>query len=581
MHHMSKFFNTLRRPFSIAIISIAFLFAFAVLLPHILQRFESEYPFQGIEILGTDSEGHYTSRVREVYDGHWKVANVTSATPKDQPYLQPPLPEISMAVVGMLFGVKAPQAVVLSKAYLSFILVFLMVGFFAALTGRPWESLLAVSALLFVQPLLGAPWDLAKWLFDTAEMYPPLRYSRPVSPLWHAPWTFGALWLIASWIRGRCTYKMILGGVCTAVLLYSYIFAWTFIGSVMTMLLIFYIYKRDKKRVRDMFLFALVFFLLALPYLFNVWGTMHHPDYADAAMRFGFVPMRAPMWSLWGLLFLILSFGTRRFFQSSWPLAPAIAIGGLLALNEHVFTGTYIMNHHYYWYFVGPISQAFSVLVLLMFCSKLMPVSQSLRKGSVVLLLLLAVTFGIRQQALAYRGQRVFAGEMQSVASALTFIDTEIPCRSVVLPISSRELYDYLITYTCAELTGANGVLYIKNSESLRDALFLDLWISGLMPEEASERFFTDLRLYLSTGIYSIYYRELLGSGEMIPDSEIAKHLEAYKEYYELSVQKKLERTPVDYILLESDLEISDVLKSLINGKNVIYDEGEYRVVSL
>jgi len=574
-------FLTLPKSFLFALCAVALVFSITSVLPHILQRFDDKYPFQGIEITFHDAEGHYTARVKEVYDGHRMVSNVASAFPKDQAFLVPPLPELVIAGIGKLFSLDAPRALLFSKFYLAFALVICMTGFLCSLTKRPWESLLAVVALLFVGALLGSPWDIKKWIFLEFQSFPPLRFTRPTSPLWHDSFFFGVMLFLSSWVTHRRRYKMVLASVLTSILLYSSVFAWTYIGTIMIALFVWYLYKRDRSRIEDMLLFGGIFLALGIPYFLNVWEAMQHPGYLDTVRRLGFVPRRLPMFSAWLSLFLLFSFFAKKILPTALPFVAALSIGGVMALNEHIFSGKYIMNHHYHWYFTGPIAQLFCVAFVLVLFKRYVPLTASLKKWGVVALLVLGVSFGVRQQTLAYLSHRESTGEEQRFAPLVQFLNERTQKGDVVLIAGKDDPHWLLLSYTFLELTGTKGTSYLQTDEQLRDSLFLDLWVGGLTPSDAETRFFSDLRTYFSRGLHGLYYRELLGKDGYIPDEELRELVLSYKRYYQLPLEEKMRKHALRYVLILPDAENTISLQSLRQEGVAIYEEGGYTVIRL
>ncbi len=136
---------------------LALLFAAAVLLPHVLQRFDTEYPFRGMEIMGTDAENYYAARVRDIADGFPSLGNAYYADLKDTPSVQPPLPEWIIATISRILHLDPVFGFVFCKGLFAFLLTIAMIGAFASMTGMPWLSLVAVSVLLFANALLNAP----------------------------------------------------------------------------------------------------------------------------------------------------------------------------------------------------------------------------------------------------------------------------------------------------------------------------------------------------------------------------------------------------------------------------------------
>lgn len=575
-------FPSLPKYFLCAVCAVALLFSFTSVLPHILQRFDDDYPFQGIEMTLHDAEGHYTARVREVYDGYPKISNLVSAFPKSQASLVPPLPELVIAGIGKLFFLDAARALVFSKFYLAFALAICMTAFLCSLTKRPWESLFAVTALLFVGALLGSPWDVKKWILLDFQSFPPLRFTRPTSPLWHSTIFFAVLFFLSSWVSKRERIMMVVAAVLTSVLLYSSVYAWTSLGAIVSVLFAWYLWKRDRARIEDMLLFVGLFLVLGIPYYLNLWEAMQHPGYLDTARRFGFIPSRAPMFSAWLTLFLVFTLLAKKFLPVALPLVAALSIGGVIALNEQVFSGMYIMNHHYHWYFTGPVAQLFCVVFVLVLFQRYVPFSVFLKKWGTVLLLVLGVSFGIHQQTRAYLSHRESTGQEQLLAPLIRFLSENAEKGKGMLIVGEDDIHFLLLSYTSVELTGGtkNGG-YLQTDAQVRDALFLDLWVKGLTPAEAETRFFADLRDYFGKGIHGIYYRELLGEGDFIPEEELHALVLSYKQYYALSLEEKIRKHGLGSILILPDAKETAAVVSLREAGVPVYEEGGYTVIKL
>lgn len=589
---MRRISHFLCKPFPYAVCAVALIFSVVSVLPHILQRLDNDYPFQGIEMTLHDAEGHYTARVREVYDGYPRIANLVVAFPKDQASLVPSLPERVIAGIGKLLFLDAARALVFSKFYLAFALAICMTAFLCVLTKRPWESLLAVTALLFVGALLGSPWDVKKWILLDFQSFPPLRFTRPTSPLWHSTIFFAVLVLLSSWVSKRERILMVLAGVLTSVLLYSSVYAWTTVGAIMSVLFVWYLWKRDRAHVKDMLIFAGVFLLLGIPYYLNLWEAMHHAGYFDTARRFGFIPSRMPMFSAWLTLFLVFTLLTKKFLPAALPFVAALSIGGVIALNEQVLSGMYIMNHHYHWYFTGPVAQLFCVvfvLVLLQRCIAFVlgapagrPYVPLLKKWGTVLLLILGVSFGVHQQTRAYLSHRESTGQEQLLAPLIQFLSENAEKGKAMLIVGEDDIHFLLLSYTSVELTGGTKAgAYLQTDAQVRDSLFLDLWAGGLTSADAEIRFFSDLRDFFGKGLHGIYYRELLGEGDYIPEEELQALVVAYRQYYALPLEEKIRTHGLGSILILPDAKETAALESLRKAGVPVYEEGGYTVIKL
>ena len=332
------------RTFHAAVVLCALAFAGVTVLPHALQRHDAQYPFRGVEIMAADAEIHYTARMREIYDGFWQTGNTFYSEPKDQPYLQPPFPEMVPATIARWTHQDPVLTFTVFSGVSALFLVVIMTGALTALTGAAWESLLAVCALLFAGFLLGAPWDLGRFLAG-AGAFEPLRFTRPINPLWTAPWFFAAVWLAALWVRGRrgalaaCVLPL-------TILVYSYVYAWSYLAVALGLLTLWYACRRDWPRVKDLCLCGAVTGALSLPYVLHLLETMKNPLYADSALRLGLSVSHTPVLGVWVVIGLAVVAAARKRWSATWPLVAALIIGGILAMNQHVLTGKFIVPPH-------------------------------------------------------------------------------------------------------------------------------------------------------------------------------------------------------------------------------------------
>ncbi len=565
--------------FPLATITLGFLFSAAVLLPHALQRFDAEYPFRGIEIMGTDAENYYAARVRDVADGFPSLGNAYYADLKDTPSVQPPLPELVVSTIGRILSIDPVSAFVLCKGLFAFLLTIAMVGAFASMTSMPWISLASVSVLLFANALLNAPWDLFAIL--RGELSPGfLRFARPINPQWPVFLFFTTLWILSSWMQERRTWKVAIAAFTTLLMLYSYVYAWTYMGVIAFLLLLYFFFRFDRQRQRDLLFYFFILFLGGLPYLFHIFGTMLHPWYAESAMRQGLVPSRHLVLGAWVLLFLPLSIVTRRYFTKSWPLLPVLAIGGLIALNQQIITGSALVSHHYHWYFIQPAASIVLLISVFVWIRKFL---QPRVFASLLFAVgLFSVIFGFFQQWDIYQVQRQQWGELQKTSDLFSFLRQHTKPGIVVAGASEGFIDDYVPIYTSADVYATlYANLFLVSRERAQDGFFFRLWMNDITPDDADKRLPTDLRLDLSSALHAIYYREAAKDMRAIPDAEVRDAASEYRRYYALSLDQKLKLYRLDILVIEkADKETSAVRAVRAIGKEV-YDDAQFTVVEL
>ncbi len=569
----------IRRLFPLTVVTIAALFGLATLLPNALQRADDDYLYQGIEMMPTDSEIHYAARVREIVDGFWTTANVFYSAPKDQPYLQPPLPEWTIAMTSRLVGLDPVRGFIVARTLLA-VLTFLAVTWsFVAITRRRWESLIAVTFLFFCGALLGAPWDFPQYILGNVGPEGFLRFARPINPLWTATWFFGMLGIFSLWYRRRSTPLIVAVAACLVVLLYSYVYAWTYAGTTFGLLLGWYAWKRDWRRCADFLLLGGIFVVFGLPYFVHVREALAHPLYVESAMRLGMVPLRTPVIGVWLVVFLLLSVVSHRVWPGMRPLVVALALGGAIAINQQVVTGYFLVPHHYHWYFLQPLASVFAMIMAMQWIGR--HIRPSFRAGILVPLLCLSVFFGFAQQYHAYQARRAQWGGYQEAMPVLRWLDEHTKPGDVVFS-RQEDITSLLPIYTSADVyTATNAINYIVPTARARDVWFFVLWVQGVTAQQAAFEFPTTLRSELSSNLYAIYYRELTGDFRAIPDDVVSQNVQAYAEYLQLSFGEKLAKYPLLYLLVTPADRPTEAWQQLLARSTRLFEQDGYSVFLL
>jgi len=529
-----------------------------VFLPSYLQRHDPLYPFRGVEILGPDAEVHYAARVREIADGFPSLGNTFYSAPKNLPSLQPPLPEATIASAASMLGIDPLTAFLASKAVFAVTLTILFFAFLFVVTGSALTAFVSTALLLFGGALLSAPWDFPMFLRPAAgDSFEFLRFSRAINPQWTVSWFLGVLISLALWIKRPRIGWLAAAAACTGVLIYSYVYAWTYVLASVGLLTVWFLssaslgvfdWRRDRKRLQHLALFWVVVIVVGIPYALNLLEAMGHPWFPESAQRLGMLTSHTPIIGVWLVVFIVVSFLTKRLWPVTWPLLPCLALGGLIALNQHVLTGRYIVPHHYHWYFIQPLASVFTVALAL---SVFFPFVRSRLLRGIVSAVLVASAIGVGfvQQRQAYLGVRDYWGHLQDTAPVLDFL-RDPASRGDVIYSYDLDVLNLAPVYTSADVyTSSNANNYLVPLARARDVYFFDLWLEGVTPLQASKEFFASRRYTLSSRLYAIYYRELLGDYAAIPDAVIREHVAAYREYMKLSFREKLTRYPLTMVV--------------------------------
>lgn len=562
------------------------------ILPHIWQRLDRTYPFQGIEIMGTDQEQYYAARIREVQDGFWGLGSVYYSDLKDQPYVQPPLPEWVQGGLGILLGLDAARTVVFSKFFFGALLFVFMTLFCLRLSGRKWWSLLAVSAVLLAGFVFSDPTLLPRVLrgvFTDAQF---LRFSRLTNPQFSSTLFFAALFFLIGWARTGSRRDLIITGVLTGLSFYAYPYTWTYLGAMLLVLLIMYAWQRERLRVYQLLILAAITAVVAIPYLLNQMAVMQHPLFEDVKTRFILLRTHDPVIGLYMLALLIVGLFFARRVSDKPEVVTSLALAGVLSMNQQVLTGLQLMVHHYHWFYVHPLA----VMLLLLFLGPLLiePILKWIlpskmvsgvepwngRAAAVALCLVFFVVLGTLFQRESYYNQRVFWGSLQKAAGIFEYFGENGNAGDVVY--SPGFEVELLPVYTSVDVYNGGNVMCLCPEKRNLTAFFFEKWLQGLTPERAREEFPTSRRFELSSRWRGTYYREVCGNYECIPDAVVEEGIVAYEEYIAFSTSKKLALYPLHYLLFRRD-EIPDArsMQEVIVQSTSVYEDETYIVWKL
>lgn len=566
--------------FASATLLLSLIFACAVLLPHVLQRLDRQYPFRGVEIMANDAEIHYAARFREILDGHPGLGNTFFSSPKNQPSIQPPLPEWTLAMLSKFLHFGSVFSFVLLTGFCVIFTFLSAVLMTMSVTGKRYESLVAVSVMLFAAAAFSAPWDIPSAIAShSLGIFGWLRFARPVNPLFTMPLFFLTVTALSQWIRTGKVWWIIVASLLTTVLLYSYFYSWTYLLATVGILFLWYVGKGDGKRLTHLAVFFGLFVILGSPYFAHLSSLTRHPWYLETAHRQGLVVSHVPVFGVWVFAFILVALLSLRSLKQQFMLVLSLALAGIIALNQHVLTGQHLFPEHYHWYFIQPLGTLFATLLVLSWLS--MMLRQNVYHMVLAVIVCIAMLFGCLEQYGAYDTYRDDWGNAQALAPILAYADQHLPTDSVAYS-EDWMVVDLLPIYTSMNVyTATNAGNYLAPTERLRDTFFFLLWLRGLTPSDAQKQFPSTLRGMLGSRLYSSYYRELKGDYGAMPDALVQRYVLEYAAYVALPLEKKLALYPLD-IFITAPFDVpSAAYKSLIaRGKEVFAANG-YRVLEL
>ena len=576
-YYHSQTLMKLPRSFTVTSIVLSIFFVATVLLPSFFQRLDRRFPFQGVEIMGADAEVHYAARIREGYDGFWLLGNTFYSLPKQQSGLMSMIPETPIGLIARSMHIDAVSAFLLSKVILSISVCLLFIVFVFSLTRHRGIALATTAVLLFAGALLAAPWNISAFFLPSAPQFDFIRFARAINPQWSVTWALVSLIGIAEWMRRPRRFLIFIAASAFAITVYSYVYAWTFLAAIIGLVTAWYIVKRDQRRFYDLLLFWGVALVLSTPYFIYLRSTLTHPFYEESAMRLGMLSSHQPIFGIWMFIFLGVSLLSKKMWPAIWPLPLAMAIGGVIAINQQVFTGHFIVPHHYHWYFIQPFSAICTVALFLEYSRRFF---SRFFGAFLTFIVLLSVFFGIRQQTLAYQNVREEWGKAQKYAPILAYVEEHF-MQGEVLYSQDIFLSDLIPVYTSADVYDAtNATGYLVSEARVREVYFFTVWLQGLTPEQVAIEFFGARRYELSRHLYGIYYREL-DHYAALPDELVQKHVDAYRQYYALSTDEKLRLWPLTAVISTPRDTFSRQWQELLSRGKEVFSYEKYTIITL
>ncbi len=565
-------------------IVLSLLFGCVCVLPALWMRLDLGPDFQGIEMQATDAEFHYAARVREIQDGFLTASNVYYAGGKQQPYLQPPLPEWMITVLAWPFRLDAPRALLLSQFLFGVGVFVALLGCLFAMTRRYWWSLIGVSILLFAGFLFSGPLLPLQLLNGTATSLEFLPFSRPVNPQWSGILFFGSLWGFVTWMRSSARLPLVLASVLLAASFYSYIYVWSFLGVLYALVGIVSVWQRRVDRVRPLFWAAIGVTVAALPYVWNVWMASQHPAYAETALRLGLVERHTPVVGTLLIIGIVVAWGGwYRWRETRWAVVALIG-AAFIVQNQQILTGKSIVVSHYHWYFIKPMVCALAFVLVGSWVwdrwGSAWVTARVARLLGATAVLTMIVSLGVLYQWRSFQAALPFWSAQQEAAGTLHRLREITHPGEVVY--ARGFIRDLVSIYTAADTYWAtNAYAYLSTDLRARDAYFFDLWVDGVDAAEAERAFATDRRAELSSRIHAIAYREATGSYAAIGDAEVQKHGRAYRDFLELTTTQKLERYPLHLLVIRQDDARSPAWQELYAHSLPVVQDAFYEIRSI
>lgn len=560
--------------------------------------------YKGIPIMQTANEISYLARVRDILDGHPMLGSPFMFEYKDEWPITPPTGEMFYAIPSMALNVSPVNVIIASRFFFPFILFLLVYFLIYRLSDRDDNQLFsqkinAIAGALLVT--LG--YDLADYhaildfLRDGQALAGNfLLWARPVNPILGAIFLMSFLIFIWSIVQGKSDKKTIVGAsFFLALMIASYFFSWGMAVSVVAMLVLIYLLKKDYRIVKN--LIAVIFFgvLLASPYWYISWQASQSPWYEDSLLRSGLFYTHYPLLNKLMLAVLAVFVATVLFsalknsdkaaaikdrilssFRGWHWFCLALILGSLWAYSQQILTGRTVWPYHFVQY---SIPLAMIVLMVLLY-NIVRKESAWLWRAGVFAVALASLSFGIYTQASVYNsGAYGHYRNLQLYAPLFDELDKkEKDC--VVLAredgSESKMLNVMIPAFThCNRYSSTEAPSLMPNERSLHSYL-VALRLNGVGAGEIDEYLLENKReargyLYSNwLGVFGYPANDFPDFSDSLLEQRLKEFSEIYRQFTTRDFKTELNKYRLDYILSVGRLSKSFV--SQLGGVELIFN---------
>ncbi|MCR4333511.1 MAG: hypothetical protein NUV60_00600 [Patescibacteria group bacterium] len=533
-------------------IVLAVFVALIVSAPQVAFRIQHAHDgiYQGIELLPDNS---WPPRVREIMDGHG-FGSIYFKEGKSDPYLFQPLGSMTVAYMGEAFGLNINDTLLFARFVLSFVVFLLIYSFVFLLSRSRLVALSGASVFLFADSITNL--SGLKSLLAGVSPSNFLNIDLPVNPamIYIPPFLF----LVSFWLfYKKGGYKW---GIASAIFLglnfYAYFYSWTYLYAFGGILVLLYLVQKkwsEAVRIGSVFLGALV---MAIPYGINLYRASQYSTFADVGMRQGILFTHAPLFVGIVVVVALLIFlgGFPREDRERYLFGLALLLAPFITMNQQILTGKIMQEAHYHWYFHKPMAVLFVIIIVFYLLSRLK--TGWYKQTVAIVMIVSSFALGIFIQVNSFTSNRGDAGaiaiERQKYGPVMDWLNQNATKEDVVL---SNDPISYLVTiYTSLNIYYCRADLYSLSAtnERLRDILFTLYRLRGVGKEEVQKVFYAE-RKFISLNLYGIYYRQLSGSYEAIPDEELNRTIALYEETLatptEEWLKQKMTQYEVNYVI--------------------------------
>jgi len=518
--------------------------------------------YTGVYFSATDSEMYYTGRVRDIYDGHFKLSNAFLAEYKDLPYIQPPVPEIITAGLGYLsFSSDIPTRIHFATRFvIPAILILAAYIFVYRVTGSRVQGLLAASLIVLGLELLHNFREILRVLQLEFTNNATLAFSRPVSPQIGVLFFFLYGIFFWEWITKKKKSFLWASGILLGVSTYIYFYTWAFILAGNGFLGLYFLYQKNFKDFWRLIGIHVIAIVISIPYLFNLYQFYQQPNSQFLSFHAGQFPSRRFFmnWSTVGGL--VLLFLTQKKTGVRFVWFTSLLLGGFLAVNQQVITGQELTPAHFHWYFISVVVGLVALFAFFRFFR--LESRLKLKVVASLLIFVFILGYAFLRQKNSYSYYSGYFKNEQRFSKLYDWLNSNTEKDETILFLNPDRAYHFS-TYTHNNVF-YTGYMFLSNTpyDRLADMHNLGIRLNGVT-EQSAAAFFRKNPSIVANFIGGLSTRRIYGCRTCFPEKEYDKALENYKNHLSKDLTYYLNQYQLDYIVIDLKEDTWDVRKEL------------------
>ena len=408
-------------------------------LPHILFICEEGKNYH--LFFKTDEESEfYAARVREVYDGHHLNSDPFIYENKDKPYTWPFLSEFLVGALGRTCGLSIDSLFIFGD-FLFPMIVFYLLFYFLNLFVRSFSLSLAGSMAIMLAELPHSLYLLLKSILVgnfSISIGNFLVFSRHISPQFHYIFFISCFILIYRSLIYNKTIDILLAGLFLGSLFYVYPYFWIYIFAGLGVLFLYSIFKKDFKQVKIIFFIIIGALIVSVPLWINYSRLMNLSFYNEMMIR-EFQASRHMLISILSSLSLIIFITLYKNKDFNFFFLLSFLVGGLLCMNQQVFTGWTFGPYHWYHF----VDKQMVVIVGIVLLERLLR-NARFKERFVRLFLITGLTYsisiGMITQVYNYENNKYIQRQQQALYEAFTWLQNNTQKEDVILASNTVSL---------------------------------------------------------------------------------------------------------------------------------------------